>query len=101
MDECEEVRQRHRPIIAFHQDDQGDWVADLACGHTRHMRHNPPWIERPWVMTADGRQDRFGDTLDCRQCDAEARSKGERTVADGSLDDASGAESAHECGGDA
>jgi hypothetical protein len=32
-----------QPIIAFHQDEQGDWVADLACGHGQHVRHRPPW----------------------------------------------------------
>ncbi|MGN0857666.1 MAG: DUF3565 domain-containing protein, partial [Stenotrophomonas sp.] len=29
------------PITGFHQDDQGHWVAELACGHGRHVRHNP------------------------------------------------------------
>jgi hypothetical protein len=101
MDGCEEVGQRHRTIIAFHQDDQGDWVADLTCGHTQHMRHNPPWIERPWVMTPEGRQNHLGGTLDCRQCAAEERSTGERTIADASLDNASGEERAYKCGGDA
>jgi hypothetical protein len=76
-------------------------VADLACGHTQHMRHNPPWIERPWVMTPEGRQNHLGGTLDCRQCAAEERSTGERTIADASLDNASADESAYKCGGDA
>ncbi len=31
-----------RKILGFHQDEQRDWVADLECGHTRHVRHNPP-----------------------------------------------------------
>ncbi len=31
-----------RAIIAFHVDQDGDWVADLECGHTRHVRHTPP-----------------------------------------------------------
>jgi hypothetical protein len=62
-----------RTIIAFHQDDQGDWVADLACGHTQHVRHNPPWVERPWVTTAAGRQKRLGSAVECRQCEAEGR----------------------------
>jgi Protein of unknown function (DUF3565) len=60
-----------RTIIALHQDEQGDWVADLECGHTQHVRHNPPWVERAWVTTPEGRQNRIGDTLDCRQCDTE------------------------------
>ncbi|PYU03922.1 MAG: hypothetical protein DMG34_11865 [Acidobacteria bacterium] len=31
-----------RKILGFHQDEHRDWVADLECGHTRHVRHNPP-----------------------------------------------------------
>ena len=30
-------------IIGFHQDEDGDGVAELGCGHTQHVRHNPPW----------------------------------------------------------
>ena len=40
-----------RKIVGFHQDDQSNWVADLECGHTQHVRHNPPWMNRLWVMT--------------------------------------------------
>jgi tellurite methyltransferase len=56
-------------ILAFHQDEAGDWVARLACGHAQHMRHQPPWQERPWVMTAAGRQKKIGTSLDCPVCD--------------------------------
>jgi len=56
-------------IVGFHQDEHGDWVADLACGHTRHMRHNPPWIERPWVTTPEGRQRFLGTLIGCKACD--------------------------------
>jgi hypothetical protein len=31
-----------RKITEFHQDEVGDWVAVLACGHSRHMRHHHP-----------------------------------------------------------
>src|SRR5205085_9463290 len=44
-----------RSIIGFHQDEQGHWVADLQCGHTQHVRHDPPWQNRPWVVTPEGR----------------------------------------------
>lgn len=57
-------------IIGFHQDELGDWVADLACGHTQHVRHQPPWQERPWVMTAEGRDSHLGHSLWCKKCDA-------------------------------
>lgn len=55
-------------IIGFHQDEEGHWVADLACGHTQHVRHDPPWQVRPWVTTPKGRASRIGVTLDCVKC---------------------------------
>ena len=61
-----------RSIIALHQDEQGSWVVDLECGHTQHVRHDPPWIERPWVTTPDGRQNRIGTSLKCGQCGMES-----------------------------
>jgi len=61
-----------RAIIDFEQDDVGEWVAVLACGHRQHVRHRPPWQERVWVLTADGRQERIGTPLGCRVCDEEA-----------------------------
>ena len=56
-------------IIGFHQDEVGDWVADLECGHTQHVRHDPPWQERPWVITSEGRQSRLGFELECKKCE--------------------------------
>ena len=41
-------------IAGFHVDDEGQWVAELECGHTRHMRHDPPWQVRPWVLSPEG-----------------------------------------------
>ena len=57
-----------RAIVGFHLDDVGDWVADLECGHTQHVRHNPPWTNRPWVVTESGRSSRLGYTLNCKDC---------------------------------
>ncbi len=57
-----------RKIVGFHQDDEQHWVADLECGHTQHVRHDPPWQLRPWVITAAGRQDFVGQTLLCVEC---------------------------------
>jgi len=56
-------------IIDYHKDEEGDWVADLACGHTQHVRHNPPWINRPWVITQQGREQHLGVELECKDCD--------------------------------
>jgi tellurite methyltransferase len=59
-----------RKIVGFHQDNVGDWVAVLACGHGRHMRHKPPWEARPWVLTPEGRQRQLGIEVDCSTCEA-------------------------------
>jgi len=58
----------NRKIAGFHQDDAGDWVADLECGHTQYVRHNPPWQSRPWVTTPEGRASRIGTELPCAKC---------------------------------
>jgi hypothetical protein len=58
-----------RAIVGFHRDDENHWVADLECGHTRHVRHQPPWQNRPWVVTEEGRNQFLGTMLECAQCD--------------------------------
>ncbi|MDD9894060.1 MAG: DUF3565 domain-containing protein [Gammaproteobacteria bacterium] len=57
-----------QPIVGFHQDEHGDWVAELACGHQQHVRHNPPWVNRPWVISSAGRQEKLGQCLPCKEC---------------------------------
>ena len=56
-------------IIGFHQDEEEYWVAKLACKHTQHVRHNPPWTNRPWVTTHEGRDRMIGHCLNCKLCD--------------------------------
>jgi tellurite resistance-related uncharacterized protein len=58
-----------RKMLGFHQDEEGHWVAELACGHTQHVRHQPPFTLRPWTLTAEGRSERLGQALDCPLCD--------------------------------
>jgi hypothetical protein len=58
-----------RAIFGYHQDELGDWVAELACGHQQHVRHQPPWQLRPWAVDEEGRQGRLGTPLECRLCD--------------------------------
>jgi hypothetical protein len=58
-------------ITGFHQDEEHHWVADLACGHTQHVRHDPPWQSRPWVTTPEGRASKLGQLLECKKCDEE------------------------------
>jgi hypothetical protein len=56
-------------IVGYHQDAESHWVAELECGHGQHVRHDPPWQERPWVVTEEGRAGRLGIGLNCVRCD--------------------------------
>lgn len=56
-------------IAGFHLDRFQEWNADLECGHTVEMRHNPPYQECKWIGTAKGRQEHIGDTRECVYCD--------------------------------
>jgi hypothetical protein len=58
-----------RKIVSFHQDEERHWVARLECEHNQHVRHNPPWTNRPWVVTPEGRAAALGGELDCKKCD--------------------------------
>ena len=58
-----------RTVTAFRQDEEGVWVAVLDCGHTQHVRHDPPWQNRPWVVTAAGRHAHLGSGLECAKCE--------------------------------
>jgi tellurite resistance-related uncharacterized protein len=58
-----------RRIVGFHQDEAGDWVAELSCLHNQHVRHRPPFLVRPWVLTDDGRTSHVGSRLDCPLCE--------------------------------
>jgi hypothetical protein len=57
-----------RAIVGYHQDEEGAWVAELACGHQRHVRHEPPFQSRPWVVDAEGRRERLGTLIECGLC---------------------------------
>jgi tellurite resistance-related uncharacterized protein len=58
-----------RTIDGFHLDDAGDWVAELSCLHGQHVRHRPPFWDRAWVESEEGRRGRVGSELDCPLCD--------------------------------
>ena len=58
-----------RAIDRFHQDEEGDWVAELSCLHNQHVRHSPPFQERPWVDSEAGRTERLGSPIECPLCD--------------------------------
>lgn len=50
-------------VVSFDKDEEGDWCAALSCGHTQHIRHNPPWFNRPWVEQAKNRENFVGHDL--------------------------------------
>jgi hypothetical protein len=58
-----------QPIVGYHRDEEGHWVAELRCGHGQHVRHDPPWQLRPWVITAEGRAGYLGVEFECVLCD--------------------------------
>lgn len=58
-----------RKITNFILDEENHWIAILSCGHTQHVRHNPPWQIRTWVITEAGRNSKLGMELNCKKCD--------------------------------
>ncbi|AWB68933.1 DUF3565 domain-containing protein [Saccharobesus litoralis] len=61
-----------QPIIGYYKDEQGHWVAKLSCHHNQHVRHQPPFINRPWVTTPEGRNSKLGFELNCVKCERKA-----------------------------
>ncbi|MDP2561215.1 DUF3565 domain-containing protein [Psychrobium sp. 1_MG-2023] len=59
-------------IVGYHRDELNAWVAKLSCGHNQHVRHNPPWVSRPWVTSSQGRDNMLGYELNCVKCDEKA-----------------------------
>ncbi len=59
-------------IVGYHKDESGHWVAELKCGHFQHVRHDPPWVSRPWVESKAGRDSKLGHELNCKKCDEDA-----------------------------
>src|SRR5215467_14450450 len=75
-----DYRTMKRKITGFHTDAENHWVAELECGHGQHMRHDPPWRERPWMATESGRQSRLGEEMDCVRCDKLAREISQKVI---------------------
>lgn len=59
-----------RRITGFRQDDERHWVAELECGHGQHVRHDPPWQVREWVLAEATRREHLGTILNCVLCDS-------------------------------
>lgn len=58
-----------RAITGFTTDDEGHHKAVLDCHHGFHMRHDPPMVSRPWVLSEESRQQKIGTLVDCLKCD--------------------------------
>ena len=58
-----------RTISGFHQDEDGDWVAEVSCLHSQHVRHRPPFQDRSWTQTEETRRQRLGTPIECPRCD--------------------------------
>jgi tellurite methyltransferase len=59
------------PITGFRRDETEPaeaWVATLACGHSQHVRHRPPFQNAEWVTTEQGRTSQLGTRLPCVLC---------------------------------
>lgn len=57
-----------RRILGFERDAVADWIAQLDCGHRRHIRHRPPWTEYPWIDDEAGRAAKVGAEIECERC---------------------------------
>ncbi|WP_200868049.1 DUF3565 domain-containing protein [Pseudomonas syringae] len=55
-------------VVDFRQDEDRHWVAVLSCGHTQHLRHQPPWQSRAWVLDPVRRQQKIGQGFHCGWC---------------------------------
>lgn len=55
-------------VLSFHRDASGHWSALLDCRHAQPIRHRPPYVNRPWVLTEAGRERHIGTRIDCKQC---------------------------------
>lgn len=58
-----------RTVVGLHSDAEGHWVAELSCLHRQHVRHQPPFQDRAWTLTEEGRAARIGTEIDCPLCD--------------------------------
>ena len=61
-----------QPIVDYRRDENDDWVVLLGCLHFQHVRHQPPWQNRPWVTTEAGRSAHLGRMLHCVKCTTRA-----------------------------
>lgn len=59
-------------VLDLRQDEEQHWVAVLSCGHTQHLRHQPPWQNRYWLLDPQQRNAKIGQPFVCGWCAAAA-----------------------------
>lgn len=57
-----------RRMLGFVVDVDGDWIAQLECGHRRHIRHRPPLSNFPWITDEAARAGKIGESIECPRC---------------------------------
>lgn len=57
-----------RKIVYFYKDENNEWTAKLECGHSQHMRHNPPFKKREWITSKKDREKYIGHKVNCKKC---------------------------------
>ena len=57
-----------RKIVHLEIDGPSALIASLACGHRRHIRHQPPTSLYPWVLDETARQAKLGQDIECLRC---------------------------------
>ncbi|WP_425298850.1 DUF3565 domain-containing protein [Pseudomonas duriflava] len=55
-------------VVGFIQDAQHHWTVQLSCGHSQHLRHDPPWQQRAWVLDPAQRAVQIGKSFPCGWC---------------------------------
>ncbi|MDA8309659.1 MAG: DUF3565 domain-containing protein [Actinomycetota bacterium] len=60
-----------RRITGLTRGGDGEWVAELSCGHRRGVRHRPAGGVHPSVLDETARAPRLGSWLDCPSCEDE------------------------------
>lgn len=59
-----------RRIVSFSRDpsEAQGWIAQLDCGHRRHVVHRPPLSSYPWVDDPVAREAHVGQAIECGRC---------------------------------
>jgi Protein of unknown function (DUF3565) len=57
-----------RTIADFPLGEDGEWVAELECGHEHQVRHSPPRTTSPRITTPQGRLEHLDRELPCLAC---------------------------------